>query len=227
MSDLLNLFPLSVLRDRIELATDYREDLIARILTMRESHPEKTKGATWTGDVNGYEYLHRDEAFEPLFQKLAQPVRGYLAALALDAAKFRVHFTRSWATVSLGSERIAPHRHEQSHLSLSYYLKKPAQSGALRFHQQNPPNQFMPRLLSPRMMEAGIAERHTPLNATVVSLDPAEGEVVIFPSQTEHSTMPNLGNEPRISIAIDIVVTLRDSAHFDAGLPDPSTWKRY
>jgi uncharacterized protein (TIGR02466 family) len=227
MADTINLFPLSIYRDHLALNAAYRQDLVQRILKMREAQPGETRGATWTGDVNGFEYLHQDPAFERMFANLADSVRGYLRMLDIDPGKFHLYFTRSWATVSRGEEKIAPHRHEQSHLSLSYYLQKPERSGSIQFHQRTLANEFMARLLSPRMIDAGIVDKRSPINSTMASLDPKEGDVLVFPSKTEHSTAPNLSDQVRISIAIDIILTLRDAARFDAGTPDPRTWKGY
>ena len=38
--------------------------------------------------------------------------------------KIDLYMTRSWATVSMGKERISKHKHKQSHISFAYYLKK-------------------------------------------------------------------------------------------------------
>ena len=86
------------------------------------------------------------------------------------------------------------------------------------------PNQFAPNLFRNEMMQHGILEETGIVNAQAVDLDPEEGDVLIFPSMTQHGTLANLSDEPRISIAVDIVVTVEDSGLLEFLLPDLDKW---
>lgn len=138
---------------------------------------------------------------------------------------FVYNYTRSWATLSQGKERIKEHSHAQSHISLVYYLKKPADSGGLTFVNNDPPNQIAPQIFNPRMSRFGILRKADLANTTAANLNPEEGEVVIFPSKTRHRTQPNEGVESRISIAADIVLTVKNSAGLEHLLPDLDRWQ--
>ena len=61
-------------------------------------------------------------------------------------------------------------------------------------------------------------------NAQSLTLGPREGDVLIFPSMTRHATEPNLSPEPRVSIAVDILATVRDADNLEFLLPDPERW---
>ena len=91
-----------------------------------------------------------------------------------------------------------------SHISLVYYLKKPANSGGLRFIDADAPNQFAPYLFREEMLAQGVVKQPALFNTKMITLQPKEDDVWIFPSMTEHATEPNLSDEPRISIAVDI-----------------------
>ena len=227
MAITLNAFPLTIVKDQISLDESYRDHLIKRILAMRAQAPEAKAGASWTGDVHGFEFLHKDPDFDILSEKLAEAARAYMRTLSVNADRFIIYFTRSWATVARGKERIAPHAHMQSHISLAYYLQKPPNAGNLVLHQRVQQNEFIGSLFAQRMIELGVVEQPSPLNSNQISIEAEEGDVIVFPSKTEHSTSPNLTDLPRISIAVDVIAALRDSERLEWGLPDIGNWKGY
>lgn len=224
MPDIVNVFPLSVYRDALGSDPGSREEMVQAILAMGGQTLRKSQGLSWTGDVNGFEFLHRDERFEALFAKFSSHLNAYLEFLAVDPGKLHLFFTRSWATISYGGERIKSHSHKQSHISLVYYLRKPKDSGGISFLDRDAPNQFAPHLFREEMVKFGILKEIQQFNAHAISLDPGEDDVLIFPSKALHETMPSKTSEPRISIAVDIVATLKDSTGLEYMLPDPVQW---
>lgn len=50
-----------------------------------------------------------------------------------------------------------------------------------------------------------------PLNREMVDLPVDEDDIVIFPSETSHGTDPTSTDVERISIALDVVMTLKNS----------------
>lgn len=50
-----------------------------------------------------------------------------------------------------------------------------------------------------------------PLNREMVDLPVDEDDIVIFPSETSHGTDPTSTDGERISIALDVVMTLKNS----------------
>ena len=75
------------------------------------------------------------------------------------------------------------------------------------------------------MVRSEILREIQQLNAVTVNLNPSEGDVLVFPSKTTHAIVPNKGDEPRISIAVDIVITVKDSKGLEYLLPNLDTWK--
>ena len=63
-------------------------------------------------------------------------------------------------------------------------------------------------------------------NTANLIVDIQEGDLLIFPSRTEHATEPHDSAEPRISISADIMVTLKDSTEHEFLLPDPARWRK-
>jgi uncharacterized protein (TIGR02466 family) len=224
MADIVNAFPLSIYRNTLAIDPAVKARLIELALEMGRAQPLRPQGRSWTGDTHGYGFLHQDHRFAELFAGFPGHLRQYLNFLKIDPEKVRLYYTRSWATVSQGRENIAPHRHRMAHISLVYYLKKPENSGGLRFMDAEAPNQFAPSLFREEMLQQRVVKEVTLVNTPMVTLQPKEDDVWIFPAQTEHATEPNLSDEPRISIAVDIVTTIKDSEVLEFMLPDLDRW---
>ena len=226
MPNIINMFPLSVYREAMPIDPAYQAQLVQAVLEMAAGSDRRTSAKwAWTGDVSGYEFLHNDELFAPLFAQFAPHLRAYLEMLSVRPEKLNLYYTRSWATVSRGQEAIKSHRHVQSHISVVYYIKKPPESGAIRFNNHDRANEFAPQLFEEPMFKAGVVNTVLETNTNAVFVDAREGDILIFPSKTSHATTESKAAEPRISIAIDILTTLKDSARLEHLLPNPKQWK--
>lgn len=227
MVKLYHLFPLSVFQSSAELAPQERAQLVDAVIAMTQARPPvKHGGAMWSGDMNGWELLHNDARFAGMFAKFKQPLFDYLEFLRVDQSKVRLHYTRSWATLSHGKESTHAHQHMQSHISLVYYLSKPDESAGIAFINKDVPNQFAPQLFGAHLVAQGIVRDTQLYNSTKIYLEPKQGDVLIFPSKAMHEVPPSPGlSGVRISIACDIVMTVRNSAGLEYMMPDPGSWK--
>ena len=54
-----------------------------------------------------------------------------------------------------------------------------------------------------------------------------EGDIIIFPSKTTHSTEVNKINKQRISISADIVFTSKNNENLEFLVPPINKWKRF
>jgi uncharacterized protein (TIGR02466 family) len=226
MSKLFHLFPLSIFQSSISLGAEERMALIDAILAMGQDRvAQKAPGVMWTGDLNGHELLHNDPRFAGLFACFAAPLHEYLEFLRIDQQKVRLHFTRSWGTISRGGDSTQAHSHLQSHISLVYYLSKPADSSGIAFVNKDSPNQFAPHIFSPPMVSRAIVRETQLFNSQKVYLEPQQDDVLIFPSKALHEIPANRSQGVRVSIACDIVMTVRDSAGLEYMMPDPRSWK--
>jgi len=75
------------------------------------------------------------------------------------------------------------------------------------------------------MLECGLLKEIQQLNARRIYLNPSQDDVLIFPSKTIHAIVANNSTEPRISIAVDIMATVKESAGLEFVLPSLETWK--
>ena len=229
---IINIFPLTIFCAPVGLPwvggspEEHKLQLIQQIRSMRDgSEPPTSEIAAWTGDVRGHEFLHNDSVFSPLFDVFENTLDLYLENMGLDTQQLNLYFTRSWAVVAASGERVNRHAHLQSHLSLVYYLQKPKDGGRIAFLHPNPPNEFVPGLFETKMNSLFNGPRNE-TNSNNLIVDVNEGDLIIFPSRTEHATEPHNSTEPRISISSDVVVTLKDSSKREFLLPDLEHWKK-
>ena len=224
MSQITNMFPLTIYKDKVEIDESYRKQLIDKVLEMGQYDIRKSPDIGWTGDVHNFDFLHLDPLFRDLFQAFGKPLLGYIERLGVDPEKIELYYTRSWATICKQNQSIPVHSHMQSHITFAYYLLKPKNSGGIVFSHINPPNEFSPNMFNSQMFENKIFKEDNVFNAKAGLLDPEEGDIVIFPSKTRHQTQDNKTPNVRMSMAADIVVTLREHANVEFLMPNIANW---
>jgi uncharacterized protein (TIGR02466 family) len=231
MSEILNFFPLTIYKSKIKINEKEKKSLVEEILMMEKKNfaPEnKAQNKAWTGDVHGHEYLFNNEKFKNLSDQIEINIKKYLEIFSIDIKKIDIYFQRSWATISKNSENIAPHKHEQSHISFAYYLQKGKDDSQIVFLNQSPQSEFVPKLFSSStaVIKKIIKEKNLN-NSSNIMLGVEEGDIVIFPSKTLHGTQAKPNNDNRISISADIVVTVKDSTSMEWMMPSINNWKKF
>ena len=230
MSQIFNFFPLSVLKSKINLTSDQKQKMIDEVFSMEKKSKNldyKNQTSSWTGDTQGFEYLHNNPVFNIFFEEIKKKVFEYLDALAVDKEKLEIYIQRSWATISRDKENIALHKHLQSHLSFAYYLKKKDTDANLLFIDETKHNEFLPGLfLSPTTLKEQIINKRNISNTAAIVFDAKEDEIVMFPSKTSHQTQPNVKNHERISLSADIFLTSKHSENIEHLVTQFDNWKK-
>jgi tetratricopeptide (TPR) repeat protein len=167
---------------------------------LRRRHPFKTHpfGHSVRQGSQLANLLQTDEpAIKAFPQALAPAVDAHLAAMGSGPDPLRARNTGRWRFAGIWSVWLRPggfhadHVHQQGWLSSACYVELPAavgaggQEGWIKFGEPGLPTR--PKL------EAEHAVR------------PEPGTVVLFPSYMWHGTIPFSGDEPRLTIAFDIM----------------------
>lgn len=229
MGELSHFFPLSVYKATLGLDNAYRDALFERIMAdVRSTGHDEGERYSWTGDVNGFEFLHRDEIFAELYRKIHAELLAYLDAMRVKKGLLDLYFTRSWAAVSTGRQEVNTHQHLQSHLSAVYYLRVPEGSGNLIFNPfaRENQNEFIPGLLQKQNFELGVIAPSIALTPAI-TVEVEDDTLLIFPSKTRHGTERNQSGRARVSIASDIVAVLKNPHGHEFMLPPLEMWKRF
>lgn len=224
LKNVVNLFPLSVyINDVAEHAT-LKERLYSKVKALPSYQPQSRYA--WTGDVKGHGFIHLDDEFKPWIDAMVPHIHRYLELLRLRTEHLDVFFQRSWPTHTVANQQIAPHNHENAHISLVYYLHKPQRAGSLRLLMPNAPNEIVPNLFGSSVAVQPFFIERTPFNSTHADLDLEEGQVLIFPSKTLHQTVPSESDDDRISLVADIAVMLNAQSECEKFMPAFSLWKK-
>ena len=228
--NIINLFPLSLVKEKILIDENLKNIMIKEIQTMvQTSRNNQSLGPqdSWTGDTHGFEYLCKNKNFVFLFQEIKKKIIDYLKHLAINYDEIDLYITRSWATVSNGKEKIKAHRHKQSHISFAYYLKKNAEDSNIVFFEEFYRNEFVPGIFSnPSVKDRGIIKEYNLFNAPSIDIPVDEDDIIIFPSKTLHGTQKNRTNDERISISGDIICVAKDSDLLENIMPPLKNWDK-
>jgi uncharacterized protein (TIGR02466 family) len=225
---IINLFPLSIIKEKISLDQNIKNQMIEEIRTMvKNSKNEKYKSnnSSWTGDTQGFEYICRNEKFKKLFIEIKKKILNYLNHLKINEKAIELYITRSWATVSNGKENISKHKHQQSHISFAYYLKKNDNDSNLIFFAEHFQNEIVPGLFTNSTVRSrGIIKENTLFNTPSIDIKTEEDDILIFPSKADHGTQPHKINDERISISADIVCVAKNSELLETIMPPLQNW---
>ena len=108
--------------------------------------------------------------------------------------KISVKIKNMWAIINEQGAWNQKHHHSNSDLSAAYYVSAHDNCGDIVFYDPRPaPVHNHPISKSPNK-----------LNATVNSIKPEPGMLVLFPSYLEHSVNPNKSNKKRIVISFNL-----------------------
>ena len=111
-----------------------------------------------------------------------------------EKQKQSININSMWAIINTGG--AANHRHQHSNCTISgaYYVRAPKNSGDIIFYDPRPA----------RVYKHPIAKNPNILNATINSISPEPGMLILFPSYLEHSVNPNLSDNKRIVISFNL-----------------------
>ena len=136
MQKIFNFFPLTVYKSSLSLSDNEKNEMIEEVRLMEKKSKNldyKSSNKAWTGDTQGFEYLHNNPKFKNLFTQINNCILEYLENLSINHKKLDLYFQRSWATISKNTEHIDSHSHDQSHLSIAFYLKKQKDDAKIMF----------------------------------------------------------------------------------------------
>ena len=225
-----NLFPLSIFQDQIQMSIDEKNNLINEIRKMKDTSQNLGsigKSESWTGDTQGFEYLHKNKVFDKLFDEIKKKIILYLNFLKVDQEQIDIFMQRSWATISNNKEVIRKHQHLQSHISFAYYLKKNSQDANFVLFDDYKRNEFIPGLFTSKSLDIKkIVKEITFSSAPRILMEVKEDDIVIFPSKTHHGTDQILNNNERISISGDVTFLAKNSNLLEHLTPSFDNWKK-
>ena len=177
-----------------------KETLLAAVKEFKEQNPTKEIPRS---NINGYQSpstLQNNEKLHPLYEYICQ--MAYKAAADLDFIDCDVALTEAWLHVNDSRQCMNSQHIHGDTLSGVFYLQTPEGSGKLSI--VNPAIN--------RMWDGcNLTSQKNQFTGETISIEPVEGNIILFPSYIAHSVATNDHDEERISISFNIIALPKGS----------------
>ena len=136
------------------------------------------------------------ELEQPRFfiNSISPQLNSVLTDMGWDTKNQEVKITGMWAVINKKNSSNAMHIHSNNYISAAYYIKAPKNCGDIVFYDPR----FAATYRYPKISKTNK------LNSNMVSFQPKEGMLVLFPSYLQHSVNANKTNQERIGISFNI-----------------------
>ena len=169
---------------RSETRVTFNEDFTSWILGEKEKEQSvrKSNRGGWQSEL----YKPDNEMFKPLVDE----IKEFCKHLPLNIKN--VYIVQLWANVNKKGDWNTIHQHGQYHLSGTYYVKVPKDSGDIVFRDPRPG--AIGNIFLNNKFDKGEFKR----------MNLIEGLLAIWPPYLDHFVEPSQTDEERISISFDV-----------------------
>ena len=186
-------FSTPVWSSKIENFEQINEELINYILDLKKNDPQGITKSNFNG-WHSKDFNLKDNAPQNFTKAISININKAISDMGWDLKKQSVKIPSMWAIINEKKAFNQRHHHGNSDLSAAYYVSAPIDCGDILFYDPRPAPVFKhPTSKSPNI-----------LNASVNSIKPENGMLVLFPSYLEHSVNPNNSSKKRIVISFNI-----------------------
>ena len=109
MQKIFNFFPLTVYKSTLSLSENEKNEMIEEVRLMeKKSKNLDYKSATkaWTGDTQGFEYLHNNPKFENVYLATGFTGRGLMQAPGIGRALTELITTGSYQSIDISNMAV-------------------------------------------------------------------------------------------------------------------------
>ena len=136
----------------------------------------------------------QDKEPKEFIESIKNNINNSLNDMNWDLKSQSVNIKSMWAIINEQGAWNQKHHHSNSDISAAYYVEAHDNCGDIVFYDPRPA----------RVYKHPISIEPNNLNATVNSIKPEPGLLVLFPSYLEHSVNPNISNKKRIVISFNL-----------------------
>lgn len=170
-----------------------KEQFLECVKLFRESNPESSHKS----NINSYQSpinLTTEPDMSPLFEFIAQMAQK--AAFDMQFVNCDIYLTSAWVNFNDSRNSYNCEHVHQDTFSGVFYLQIPERSGRLTL--VNPG-------LNPLWQGTMLIDQKNKFNAERLSIDPREGQILLWPAYLPHAVETNDHDETRISIAFNVI----------------------
>ena len=189
------LFSSPVFHFTLENFKELNLELENFILSLRKNDEKGQKKS----NAGGWHSKNFDINKENTAKKFATIVQRFVKKVVKDEmgwkyASNKVIIEAMWSIINKKGSFNIQHNHPNAYLSAAYYVKFPKNSGNIKF--------FDPK--EQKNIRYPHTKKYTELSAAVTSIEPEEGNLLLFPSYLYHSVDENKSDDERIVISFNI-----------------------
>jgi len=136
------------------------------------------------------------ELEQPRFfvNSISPQLNSVLTDMGWNIKNQEVKITGMWAIINKKNASNSMHIHSNNYISAAYYVRAPKNCGDIVFYDPR----FAATYRYPKISKTNK------LNSNIVSFQPKEGMLVLFPSYLQHSVNLNKSNKERVVISFNI-----------------------
>ena len=186
-------FSTPIWTSKIDNYEEVNLEMIDYITDLQTNNPEGIIKSNFKG-WHSKDFDMKEEQPKKFIEAIKKNINTALTDMNWDLERQAVKIKSLWAIINEKDAWNQKHHHSNSDLSAAYYVAAHENCGDIVFYDPRPaPVHNHPISKSPNK-----------LNATVNSIKPEPGMLVLFPSYLEHSVNPNLSDKKRIVISFNL-----------------------
>ena len=176
---------------------DNHENLNADMLTYISDLQKKDPQGIIKSNFNGWHSKNfnlKDNMPAKFISSISKNINIVMDDMGWDLTSQFIKITNMWSIINEEGAFNQKHHHSNSDISAAYYVSAHDECGDIVFYDPRPA----------RVYKNPISKSPNKLNATINSVKPENGLLVLFPSYLEHSVNPNLSNKKRVVISFNL-----------------------
>ena len=191
--DLNLFFPTPVWASIINNYKHVNQKIFSYIDELKTNDPEGVRRSNFKG-WHSKDFELNNENVIIFVNAISTKLNKALIDMNWDLKNQTVKITSMWSIINQKHALNERHIHGNNFISGAYYVKAPSDCGNICFYDpRSGPTFSHPKTTGPNK-----------LNATVHSIKPEDGLLVLFPSYLHHSVETNLSDEERVVISFNV-----------------------
>ena len=190
-----NLFPVPIFQYKIENYQEINQKLLNYILELQKKNKigntHSNRGGWHSPNfdlVNEGPPINFINKFKDLLKHIISSDMGW------EYIPNKQRIVAMWAIINKKNSFNVMHNHQNCYLSASYYVRKPEDSGDITFFDPKEAKTYrFPKI-----------EKYTEYSTEIVTIEPEEGDLLIFPSYLYHAVGENLSDDNRVVVSFNI-----------------------
>ena len=169
------------------------KEMLSYIVNVKKKDPVGVIKSNFKG-WHSKDFNLKDETPVKFISAIKKNLNSSIIDMNWDLDIQSVKISSMWAIINEQGAWNQKHQHSNSDISAAYYVNAHESCGDIVFYDPRPS----------RVYKYPIAKSPNKLNATVNSIKPEPGMLVLFPSYLDHSVNPNLSDKKRVVISFNL-----------------------